>query len=68
MTMQVDFVLTISSANSAFQESPEHALAETLRYIATNLENGHTIERVRIRDVNGNTVGECTLLIRELDP
>jgi hypothetical protein len=56
-----DFKLLIETGNSAFSQNPEKEVARILRELATAVENdGLHQATFRIRDVNGNTVGEAT--------
>lgn len=53
------FKLEFSTANAAFEESPEEEAARILKDVASKLVNDHTAGP--IRDINGNTVGEWSL-------
>jgi len=58
-----DFVLRIETGNSAFEPDPSPEVARILRELAKSIEtNGLDVgTRVRLMDVNGNTVGHATL-------
>lgn len=49
------FKLHIETDNAAFDEAPAEQLADTLIVLADQIRHGHRAGRVR--DVNGNTIG-----------
>lgn len=52
------FVLTIRTDNAAFADDPSGECARILREAVRNLDSvGFDAEPVKLRDVNGNTVG-----------
>jgi hypothetical protein len=56
-----DFKLTIETGNSAFESRPEKEIARILRELAIAVENdGLHNQPFKVRDVNGNTVGQAT--------
>lgn len=50
------FKLEIQCDNAAFEDAPELETARLLREAAHRIQRGE--KRVRLRDVNGNHVGE----------
>jgi hypothetical protein len=50
--------ITIETDNAAFKPKAQYEVARILRHLAADIENGE--ENVRLRDVNGNTVGAMT--------
>jgi hypothetical protein len=58
--------ISIETDNAAFDPDPGAELARILRGLADRLEDGGDLaEPIRLRDFNGNTVGEA---VGELDP
>lgn len=60
--MKVTLSLNIDSSNDAF-DAAEVEVARILRDTATKIEAGHTLGR--LRDFNGNSVGNFDLYIEE---
>jgi hypothetical protein len=57
--------MTIAMDNEAFMGAPGYELARILRELAGKLENEISSDpfdtHIRLRDVNGNTVGEAVI-------
>ena len=51
------FSLEITCNNAAFEEGAHLEVARILRELADRLEADETIKQLKLRDVNGNTVG-----------
>lgn len=52
----MDFTLKLNCDNAAFDEQPEETVADLLRQVAGRVAWGEPAGK--IRDINGNTVGE----------
>lgn len=50
------FSIKIETTNAAFDDNPEHQLGLLLDKVKTEIEFGFTSGK--LRDINGNTVGE----------
>ena len=55
------FTLSIRSGNAALTTHPEAIVASLLRIVAEQIENGNSAY-CKIRDANGNTIGQYELL------
>ena len=55
------FTLSIRSGNESLTTHPEETVANLLRTVAEQIENGNSAYTI-IRDDNGNTVGQYELL------
>jgi len=54
------FILKIDCDNAAFEGDPGAEVSRILRDTAGQIEQG--LERVRLRDANGNVVGACRFI------
>jgi len=52
--------ITINVCNAAFESSTSEEVSRILEKLARDLKHKNHIEACRIRDLNGNTVGELT--------
>jgi hypothetical protein len=53
------FTLTLKCDNAAFTETyPRHEIARILTKLASDLRDGKVDDQGKLRDTNGNTVGE----------
>ncbi len=51
----------IDGENAAFADGEFHTeMARILRDLADKVERGQVREGIKLRDINGNVVGECT--------
>jgi hypothetical protein len=57
------FFAEINSSNAAFTDDPHSELARILRELADKIERGD--DGGKLRDVNGNSVGEYGVIARE---
>lgn len=56
-----NIVIKINTDNAAFSEfewQKSMEVARILRQLSTDIESSDTVENTKIKDVNGNTVGE----------
>ena len=61
-TNDLQFRLTITCENAAFEDSPEAEIARILREVAVFLDAGIDFDAYKsLRDVNGNVVGTAAL-------
>ena len=56
----MEFKLTINMDNAAFDSHKSTALVRILRKLASRIEADGDMEH-RVKDINGNTVGESTV-------
>lgn len=56
--------LSIELVNDAFTDDAASEVARILRVLADRIEKGLPDEPMRLRDVNGNTVGQAELVVR----
>lgn len=65
-TNDLQFRLSITCENAAFEDSPESEIARILRATADRLESGDDFDTHRnLSDLNGNVVGTAALKTRE---
>lgn len=50
--------ITIECDNAAFDETPAVEVARILQRYAAKLREAYQLEECKLRDVNGNTVGQ----------
>lgn len=54
--------IRLNLENAAFDDAPMTEAARILRELADDLERGEITAGTRLRDSNGNTVGDCRLV------
>lgn len=53
--------ITINTSNEAFETHAEWELARILRELAKGIEGGSIDDDIKLRDINGNEVGQLTV-------
>lgn len=55
--------LSMELVNDAFADDAANEVARILRVLAERIEQGLPDEPIRLRDINGNTVGQAELVV-----